>query len=103
MAAIPIVLNLESRGLSGFIIALYLVFDQIYNDDEDVKSALTLEKDAEKDGKMTPINRDGNQGEDTDADGEDRYVAAKFAEDQTCRKCHHIQSQSFLGLGPWRI
>ena len=40
-------------------------------------SALTLEKDstknkdAENDGKMRPINRDGNQGEDTDADGED--------------------------------
>ena len=57
----------------------------------------TKNKDAENDGKMRPINRDGNQGEDTDADGEDRYVAAKFAEDQTCRKCHHIQSQSFLG------
>ena len=29
MAAIPIVLNLESRGLSGFMIALYLGFHQI--------------------------------------------------------------------------
>ena len=30
-----------------------------------------------------PINRDGDEGEDTDADREDGYVAAKFAEDQT--------------------
>ena len=35
---------------------------------------------------MTPINRDGNQGEDTDADGEDRYVAAKFAKDETFKE-----------------
>ena len=27
MAAMPIVLNFESRGLSGFIIALYLMVD----------------------------------------------------------------------------
>ena len=27
IAAMPIVLNLDSRGLSGFIIALYLIMD----------------------------------------------------------------------------
>ena len=29
MAAMPIVLNFDSRGLSGFIIALYLIVDSI--------------------------------------------------------------------------
>ena len=36
--------------------------------------------------KKKPINRDGHKSEDADADGEDRYVAAKFAKDETFKE-----------------
>ena len=89
IAAMPIVLNLDSRGLSGFIIALYLIMD-VFLITRKGENAVTIQKRKNtlkilmRQLKMQePINRDGDEGEDTDADREDGYVAAKFAEDQT--------------------
>ena len=80
IAAMPIVLNLDSRGLSGFIIALYLIMKMLWQFKRGKKY---FENQMRQLKMQEPINRDGDEGEDTDADREDGYVAAKFAEDQT--------------------
>ena len=43
IAAMPIVLNLDSRGLSGFIIALYLIMDVFLITSKD-ENAVTIQK-----------------------------------------------------------
>ena len=90
MAAMPIVLNFESRGLRGFIIALYLVFIK-FTTISDMSSLLWHKRKIQTKIKIVrrkkkPINRDGHKSEDADADGEDRYVAAKFAKDETFKE-----------------
>ena len=43
IAAMPIVLNLDSRGLSGFIIALYLIMD-VFLITRKGENAVTIQK-----------------------------------------------------------